>query len=66
MVIELSNIRKFRVGRREVVCYPKADIDLIKYKLEVAHGFRRVIYVEGNSIRDRDGIFEKSEILLKK
>ena len=47
--------------------YPGADIDFIKDGLEVAHGSREVIiHVGGSSIRNRDGTFERSEILLKK
>ena len=49
------------------MCYPGTDIDIIKDRLQVAHGSRVVIiHVGGNSIRNRDGKFERSEILLKK
>ena len=49
------------------MCYPGADIDFIKDRLEVAHGSREVIiHVGRNSIRNRYGMFEWSEILLKK
>ena len=43
------------------------DIDFIKDILEVAHGSKRVIiYVGGNTIRNGEGTFERSEVLLKK
>ena len=45
--------------------YPVADIDFIKNRSEVAHVFRGVIiHIGENSIRNRDGTFERSEILL--
>ena len=47
--------------------YPGADIDIIKDRLDIVHGSRDVIiHVGGNSIRNMDGTFERSEILLKK
>ena len=49
--IELSNIIKFRGRKRAVMCYPGADIDFIKDRLEVAKGSRGVIiHVRGNEI----------------
>ena len=67
MRIELSNIKKFRTRKRVVMCYPGVDIDFIKARLELADGSRGIIiHVGGNSIRNRDGTFEMSEILLKK
>ena len=52
MGIELLSIRKFRIRKR----------------LDVVHGFRGVIYIYigGNSIRNGDGTFERSNVLLKK
>ena len=51
MGIELSNIIKFRGRKRAVMCYPGADIDFIKDRLEVAKGSRGVIiHVRGNEI----------------
>ena len=65
--IELSNIRKFGARKRVVMCYLGADNDFIKNRLEVTYGSRGVIiHVGGNSIRNRVGTFERSEILLKK
>ena len=49
------------------MCYPGVDIDFIKDRLEVAHRSKGIIiHVGGNSIRNKDGTFEKSEILFKK
>ena len=49
------------------MCYPGADIDFIKGRLRVAQGSRGVIiHVGGNIIRNGDGTFERTEILLKK
>ena len=49
------------------MCYPGTDIDFIKGRLEVANGSMGVIlHVGGNSIRNRDGTFERTEGLLKK
>ena len=63
MGIELSNIRKFRIRKRVVMCYPGADIDFIKDSLEVVRRSRGVIIHVG---KNRYITFEKSEILLKK
>ena len=50
-----------------MACYPGANIDFIKDRLEVAHGSRGVIiHVGENNIIIRDGTFEKSKIILKK
>ena len=44
-----------------------ANINLIKGRLKVVHRFKGVvIYVKVNSIRNRDGTFERSKALLKK
>ena len=49
------------------MCYPGAGIDFIKDRLKVANESREVIlHVGENSIRNRDGTFEMTEILLKK
>ena len=49
------------------MCYPWADIDFIKGRLEVANGSRgAILHVGGNSIRSRDETFERIEILLSK
>ena len=65
--IEVWNIGKIRTGKRLVMCYPGADIDFIKGRLERANGSRGVIlHVGGNSIRNRDGTFERTEVLLKR
>ena len=67
MRIELSKIRKFRTRKRVVICYPGANIDLIKDRLEVAYrSWGGTLHVRGNSIRNRGGTFERSEILLRK
>ena len=43
------------------------DIDFIKDRLEVTNGSKGVIlHVGRNSIRSRDGTFERTEILLHK
>ena len=45
----------------------RGSIDFIKDRLEVVHGSRDVIiHVEGNNIRNKDGMFERSEILFRK
>ena len=63
----LSNIKKFRTRKRVPMCYPWADTDFIKYRLEVTHGSRKIIiHAGGNSIRNMNGMFQRSEILLKK
>ena len=42
------------------MCYPRAGIDFIKDRLKVANRSKGVIlHVGGNSIRSRDGIFER-------
>ena len=67
MGIELSNIGKVKARKRLVIYYPGAGIDFIKGRLEVANGSRRIIlHVGENSIRSRDGMFERTEILLRK
>ena len=67
MGIALLNKFNLRVRKRVVMCYPWVDIDFIKDRLEVAHRSKGIIiHVGGNSIRNRDGTFERSEILLKK
>ena len=48
-------------------CKNRADVDFIKDGLELTNSSKGVIlHVGGNSIRNRDGTFERSEILLKK
>ena len=64
--IELLSIRKFRTRQRVVICYPNADVDFFKDRLDVVHGSRCVIIqVGGNSIRNRNETFERSEVVLK-
>ena len=49
------------------MCYPGVSIDFIKNRLVVVHGSRDVIiHLEENNIRNKDGMFERSGILLKK
>ena len=49
------------------MCYPGADIDFIKVRLEVANGSRADIpHVGWDSDRNRDGTFEMTNVLLKK
>ena len=55
MGIELSNIRKVRARRRLVICYPGSGIYFIRDKGIALH-------VRGNSIRNRDGTFERTNI----
>ena len=60
--MELSSRRKLGTRKRVVVCYPGAGIDFIKDRLEVVHCFRDVILY----VRNKEGEFERSEILFKK
>ena len=56
MGIELWSITAFMTRKRAVMCYPRADIDFIKDRLEVARGSRGVIiYVKEYSIIYREG-----------
>ena len=50
-----------------MICYPGTDIDFIKGRLDIVHGSKGVIiYVGGgNSIRNMEGKFKRSEILLE-
>ena len=59
MGIELSNIRKFKVRKRVVMCYPGVDNDFIEDRLQVAHEFEGIALLIGME-------YLKSEILLKK
>ena len=65
--MEILSRRKLRTRKRVVMCYPGADIVFIKDRLDIVHGSRDVIiHVGRNSIRNKDGTFERSEILLEK
>ena len=45
----------------------RVGIDFIKDRLEVVHGSRDVIiHVGRNNVKNKDGKFQKSEILFKK
>ena len=50
-----------------MICYSRVDTDFIEDKFNVVHRSKGVIlYVGGNNIRNRNGMFEWSEVLLKK
>ena len=46
--------------------YPGAGINFIKDRLDLHKARNVIVHVGGNSIRNKDGTFERSEILLKK
>ena len=65
--MELSRRIELRTRNKVVMCYPGAGIHFIKNILDIVHGSRdAIINVGGNSIRNKDGTFERSKILLKK
>ena len=57
------NIKKFRTRKRIVMCYPLADINFIKDRLDVAHGSRFKAHVGGISIRNRGRKYVRTELL---
>ena len=65
--MKLLSRRKIRIRNRVVICYPGIGIDFIKDRLDVVHKVRYIIiHVGRHSIRNVDGMFERSKILLKK
>ena len=64
--MELSSRRKLGTRRKVVMCYPGPGVDYIKDRLKVMHGSRDFIHVGGNNVRNKDGMFERSEILFRK